>query len=106
MRRNDEPSYGRTQVRRRRLRTTAWAVAFVLGAAVSVCALVGYDRGYAADTVTGKHHAPESNSCSSTACVTEAERWQLDVLSGRRANTIDVDKTTFDRYKIGDAYER
>ncbi|MFK3672332.1 hypothetical protein ACI2IX_19370 [Leifsonia aquatica] len=59
-------------------------------------------------TVTGKHHRPAWEDCDTYAdgCVWREATWRLDILSGRIANTITVDQDTYDRYDVGDSYQR
>lgn len=101
-----EPTYARDQARRRRWRVLATATAVALGAVLALEALLAHEPGYPSVTVTGKHHADATQQCDADGCVPVPARWQLDILSGRRATTIDVDESTYDRYAIGDAYRR
>lgn len=101
-----ETTYARDQARRGRWRVLAAATAVSLGAVFALEALLANEPGYPYMTVTGKHHTDATQQCDADGCVIVPARWQLDILSGRRATTIDVDESTYDRYAIGDAYRR
>lgn len=103
MSRQDEPTFVRAQTARRRARLGALATVIGMTGVLGLIATATHDPGYPSTIVTGKHHAPAEVTCTPTECITHPERWQFDILSGRRANTIDVDKTTYDRYNVGDA---
>ncbi|WP_431278702.1 hypothetical protein [Leifsonia poae] len=78
----------------------------VVLAAVVVVAIVGAPRSSAGPTVTGKHHVAGHVTCSAdNKCVWVSPTWQLDVLYRlKSADTINVDKATYDRYDVGDDF--
>ncbi|WP_020076724.1 hypothetical protein [Cryocola sp. 340MFSha3.1] len=102
---HDVPTFGRARERRRRWRIAALVAASIIGGILFFQLSLAYDSGYPSTTVTGKHHTPASTDCRGSECSTVPASWQLDILSGRQANTITVDKATYDHYDIGDAYE-
>jgi hypothetical protein len=57
-------------------------------------------------TITAKRYVPAHQDCNGSGCFEVAADWQFDVLTGRRANTIDVTEQTYDEYRVGDTYNQ
>ncbi|WP_348787354.1 hypothetical protein [Leifsonia sp. NPDC080035] len=54
--------------------------------------------------ITAKTFIPSHEDCGGPSCVDVPDDWQFDIMTGRRANTIDVSRQTYDEYSVGDTY--